>query len=226
MKSRIDWFTPKGNFSLHHKVMLDYVSRLSVYVESYKNGEIDAGTCLRICKKILNEIDNPEFPFFAVRNFRELFSFIFYHLPEVPPHHRVLTLQSEEQRKVKWWKILSNDGIEKRKYKRIEKPFMAGLRVRQYEGHETVSTKWHKVAVKDLSAGGMLFDYNKNLELDSLLDFKIDISKYTPTINCVGKIIRIDKPIPISIFGIAIEFTEIEEHEKKIINTTIEKALE
>jgi hypothetical protein len=73
-------------------MMLDYVSRLSVCVESYKNGKIDAGTCLRICKKILNEIDNPEFPFFAVRNFRELFSFIFYHLPEVPPHHRVLTL--------------------------------------------------------------------------------------------------------------------------------------
>ena len=92
MKSRIDRFKPNGNFSFHHKVMLDYVSRLSVCVESYKNGKIDAGTCLRICKKILNEIDNPEFPFFAVRNFRELFSFIFYHLPEVPHHHRVLTL--------------------------------------------------------------------------------------------------------------------------------------
>ncbi len=132
MKCMLDLFTPKGNFSMHHKVMLDYVSRLSVYVESYKNDEIDACTCLRICKKILNVIDNPEFHFFAVRNFKEIFSFIFYHLPGVPPQHRVLTLQSEEQRKVKCWKILSNDGIEKRKYKRIEKPFMAGLRVRQY----------------------------------------------------------------------------------------------
>ncbi len=55
MKSRIDRFKPKGNISFHHKVMLDYVSRLSVCVESYKNGVIDAGTCLRICKIILNE---------------------------------------------------------------------------------------------------------------------------------------------------------------------------
>ncbi|KKK58509.1 hypothetical protein LCGC14_3043740 [marine sediment metagenome] len=88
----IDRFKPKGNFSFHHKVMLDYVSRLSVCVESYKSGEIDADTTLKICRKILSEIDDPEFPFFAVRNFRELFLFILYHLPEVPPHHRVLTL--------------------------------------------------------------------------------------------------------------------------------------
>ncbi len=72
----------------------------------------------------------------------------------------------------------------------------------------------------------MLFIYNKNLGIDSLLDLKIDVSKATLTINCVGKIMRIDEPIPPSIFGIATEFTEIDEHEKKIINTTVEKVLE
>ncbi len=60
----------------------------------------------------------------------------------------------------------------------------------------------------------MLFIYNKNLGIVSLI------------INCVGKIIRIDEPIPISIFGIATEFTEIEEHEKEAINTSVEEALE
>ncbi len=80
MKSRIDRFKPNGNFSFHHKVMLDYVSRLSVSVESYKNGKIDAGTCLRICKKILNEIDNPEFPFFLIfiHNIAPLFYSTFF----------------------------------------------------------------------------------------------------------------------------------------------------
>ncbi len=82
------------------------------------------------------------------------------------------------------------------------------------------------VAMKDLGAGGMLFIYNKNLGIDSLLDLKIDESKATLTINCVGKIMRIDEPISPSIFGIATEFTEINEQAKELINTTVEENIE
>jgi hypothetical protein len=77
------------------------------------------------------------------------------------------------------------------------------------------------VTVKDLSAGGMQFNYNKNLGIGSLLDFKIDISKSTPTINCVGKVTRIEQSQPHSILRIATEFAEIEEHKKEMINTTV-----
>jgi hypothetical protein len=46
-------------------------------------------------------------------------------------------------------------------------------------------------------------------------------------INCVGKVIRIDKPRHhTSMFGIAIKFTEIGELEKEIINTTLQEFLE
>ncbi len=116
--------------------------------------------------------------------------------------------------------------MNKRKYKRREKPYMARLRIKQYEGLETSSAEWDIVALKDLSAGGMLFDYNKNLELDSLLNFKIDISKYTPIINCVGKIIRIEELQPTSVFTTAIKFIGIGEQEKESINTSGEEALE
>ncbi len=118
------------------------------------------------------------------------------------------------------------NDLERRKYKRIEKPYMVRFRTIPLVAKKMVSTDWDEVAVKNLSAGGMLFDYNKNLELDSLLDLKIDVSIVTPTINCVGKIIRIAESIPHSILGIATEFTEISEQEKKIINTTIEAVLE
>ncbi len=119
-----------------------------------------------------------------------------------------------------------SNGQEKRKYKRIENPYTVRLRIKQYEGHETLPTGWDMVAVRDLGATGLFFYYKRNLGLGSLLDLKIDIS-YTPTINCVGKIIRIDEePIPPSIFGIATEFTEIEEYEKEIINTAVEELLE
>ncbi len=110
------------------------------------------------------------------------------------------------------------NDLERRDYKRIEKLFMVRFRTIPLVAKKMVSPDWEVGAVKDLSAGGMLFYYNKNLELDSLLDLEIDILKSTPTINCVGKVTRIDHSHLHSILSIATEFTEIEEQEKKIIN--------
>ncbi len=114
---------------------------------------------------------------------------------------------------------------EKREYKRIEKPFMARFRVKQYEGQEMPSLYWDMVSVKNLSAGGTLFYCTRNLGFDSLLDFKIDISYTTPTINCVGKVIRIEEHQPHSMFRIATPFTAISKQEKEIINKTAEETL-
>ncbi len=118
------------------------------------------------------------------------------------------------------------NDIVRRKYKRKEKPYMVGFRTIPLAAKKMVPPDWEVGAVKDLSAGGMLFHYNKNLELDSLLDLKIDILKSTPTINCVGKVTRIDHSHLHSILSIATEFTEIDEQEKAMINTTVEKTLE
>ncbi len=116
-----------------------------------------------------------------------------------------------------------SNGQERRKYRRIEKPYMARFRIKQYEGLEMSSTTWYKVPLRDISAGGLAFNYTKNLGLNSLLDLKIDISTSAPTINCVGKIIRVEDPQPHSMCRIATEFTEIEDQEKEMISTTIEK---
>ncbi len=117
------------------------------------------------------------------------------------------------------------NSVERRKYKRIEKPYMARLRIKQYEGLEIFSTKWDMVKLKDLSAGGALFSYGKYLGLCSLLDLKIDVSVTTPTIKCSGKVTRIEQPEPFSMLRIATEFTDIDENEKEMIKTTIGKAL-
>ena len=132
-------------------------------------------------------------------------------------------------------KVPMNNSTEKRKYERIElkgrrergieKHFMARFRVKQYESLDLSLTNWDTVNVKNLSAGGMLFTHNKNQRIDSLLDLEIAISPSTPTINCVGKIIRIDRSQPHSMFRIATEFTEIDKQEKEIINTAFEKVL-
>ena len=121
-----------------------------------------------------------------------------------------------------------SNGKERRKYKRTKKPYTIRFRVKQFEGDETIPTGWDMVAVKDLSAGGAFFicTCNKSLEVGSLLDLKIDVSTAIPTINCVGKVIRSDKLLSPSVFCIAIEFTEIDEKEKEMINTTIEEVSE
>ncbi len=118
------------------------------------------------------------------------------------------------------------NDIVRRKYKRKEKPYMVGFRTIPLAAKKMVSTDWDVAVVKNLSAGGMLFDYNKNLGLGLLLDLKIAVSTVTPTINCVGKITRIDKPQTTSMFCIAIRFIDIGEQEKKLINKSVERTLE
>ncbi len=119
----------------------------------------------------------------------------------------------------------NGNGQKRRKYRRIKKLFMARFRVKQYEGLEMPSAEWDMVPVRDISAGGLAFNYTKNLGFNSLLDFKIAISQSTPTINCVGKIIRVGALQPLFMCRIATEFTEIDKREREKLNTTIEKLL-
>ncbi len=114
---------------------------------------------------------------------------------------------------------------ERRKYQRVEKPYIVRFRVKPDENQRMATSNWDLVAVKNMSAGGALFRYPEDLGANSNLELKIGISQSTPVINCVGKIIRVDRPQPNSMFRIITEFTEIEEKEREMIDATIGKAL-
>ncbi len=119
-------------------------------------------------------------------------------------------------------------GREKRKYKRIEKPYAARFKIRSDEVQEMGSDDWDSVILKNLSAGGTFFIYKKDLGIGTKLDFKIEVSKSKPPVNCVGKVIRSEQfqlP-PTSMFCIAIKFVDIRKQEREVINTAVEKALE
>ncbi len=118
------------------------------------------------------------------------------------------------------------NGQERRKYKRREKLYMAGVRVKQHEGHETKSTGWDSVTLHNLSAGGTFFIYKKDLGTGTLLDLRIDVPKSMITVNCVGKVIRIEQFQSTSMFCTAIKFIGIGEQEEAIINTSVEEDLE
>ncbi len=95
---------------------------------------------------------------------------------------------------------------ERRKYVRIEKPYLIRFRVKPYDGR--VAKDRNIIVIANLSAGGIFFYYNTNLEVDTLLDLKICFSRSYPTIICVGRVIRVKRLLDSCIFGYAIEFTE------------------
>jgi hypothetical protein len=113
--------------------------------------------------------------------------------------------------------------LEKWKYKEIVSPCIARFRVKQYEGNKMLSLEWNIVAVKNLCAGGIMFNYYKtNLDFGSLLEFKIDFIKSKPAISCIGRVVRIVNTHANCMFRIAAEFTEINDMDRKIINTIVE----
>jgi len=117
-----------------------------------------------------------------------------------------------------------NKITEKRKHKRVQKPCVVEFQVKPGEVREKVSDKRGMVIIEDLGVGGVFFNYNKNLEIDSIINLKIGISSALPPINCVGKIIRIKKIPNSSNFGIGVELTDISKQEKEVINKVVEKS--
>ncbi len=105
---------------------------------------------------------------------------------------------------------------ERRKYVRIENPYITHFRVKPCD--DIASKDWDTVAVVNLSACGIFFYSSTNLEVGTLLELKIGFSRSYPTIICVGKVIRMTKHPVTSINGYVVEFTEIDEQIKKMIN--------
>ncbi len=125
-----------------------------------------------------------------------------------------------------WEDFTMSNGQERRKFKRKWKPYMARFRIGSDEAQKTESYDWDSVTLHNLSVGGTLFNYKKDLRIGSVLDLKIDVPGFILIINCVGKVIRIDKPRSTSMFGIAIKLIDIGEQEKEAINTAVEEDVE
>ena len=110
----------------------------------------------------------------------------------------------------------------KREYKRIDKPLTLWLRIRPDEAQELHTDGWNRTVTKNIGAGGVFFHYNENLIIGSLIDLIINLTKTSPPVSCIGKIIRTKKHVNNPIYDIAIVFTEIDNQEKELINKVIE----
>lgn len=79
------------------------------------------------------------------------------------------------------------------------------------------------VTLENLSAGGALFNYYKEIEIDTLLNLQINFPPSKTAISCVAKVIRIEKPPRIIVVRIAAVFTKIGNQEKEMINEFAER---
>jgi hypothetical protein len=109
---------------------------------------------------------------------------------------------------------------EKRKYVRIEKPYLISFRIKPCDGMPTQG--WDVIPIINLSAGGIFFYSKTDLEVGTILDLKIDFSLVHPSIICVGKVIRAKRHPDASKIGYSVEFSEIDEQFRKRINKTLE----
>ena len=109
---------------------------------------------------------------------------------------------------------------ERRKHVRIKAPCITGLRVKPYD--DMVSRDLDTVASLNLGAGGIFFYTKIDLRIGTIMYLKIGVSRFHPHIICEGKVIRAKRYPAISIYGYSIEFTEINEQVKKMINKRLE----
>ncbi len=113
-------------------------------------------------------------------------------------------------------------STEKRKHKRIRQNFIIKVKPRSCN-EEASPSPWESVNAQDIGGGGILFYYHRNLPLGTFLDFEICFIPYKSKINCIGRIIRVDKPPASVITRIAAQFTEINEKDRKIIDKAAAK---
>lgn len=111
---------------------------------------------------------------------------------------------------------------ERREHRRIEWKFIARFQIRPHE-NEKAQDGWDIVTARNLGAGGVLFNYDKKLDVDTILDFKINFPACEEPVVCVAKVIRVDKPVAFGVIPVAAIFQEINDKEKETIGMIAEK---
>jgi hypothetical protein len=109
----------------------------------------------------------------------------------------------------------------RRRYKRITKTLMSWLNLSNGNGNPFQSKGWDMVTVRDVGAGGILFNYDKPIEEGTKISLKISFPFKPAPIVCEGRIVRNERIESIkyaSIYRIAAEFNKIADSDKQLID--------
>jgi hypothetical protein len=112
---------------------------------------------------------------------------------------------------------------ERRQYKRIKKNFVTRFQLKDERPSKQETENWEMVITQNLSAGGVLFNYDKEIEAGSKIDLLVNFPQAKRPINCTGQVIRIDRNTNISLLKVAASFVDIDEEDKYAISRAAEE---
>ena len=91
--------------------------------------------------------------------------------------------------------------------------------------HGGMSRDWDMVPIENIGKGGLFFKTFTELKEGMVLNFKINIALNKHAISCVGKVVRARAARDPRLYEIGISFTQIEESDANLINSTVEEFL-
>ncbi len=92
----------------------------------------------------------------------------------------------------------------------------------QFQG---VSKDWDMILIKNISKGGLLFNYDDELKIGTTLNLKINIALNKNPIHCIGKVVRMETSGNPITYEAGVYFTEINNADAEMIEKTVEKFL-
>lgn len=125
----------------------------------------------------------------------------------------------------------ADSGPGRRKFKRIDKKFEVRLHVYS-DKKAAIPGRYDMVSLKNISAGGALFAYNKELKIGALVDLNITSPILSEPVKCLGRVIRVEPasqsrmPGQIPLYYTAVRFIEtMDRKEQEMINNIVEEYL-
>ena len=110
-------------------------------------------------------------------------------------------------------------GPERRRYKRIKKQYTVSFS----KSGQGAKPSWDMVVVRNISAGGVLFNFDRKIEEGSKLNFKFSMAYGKKPIQCQGEVIRVKDLGDGSMYEIAVNYIDIDPKQSQFINKSAEK---
>lgn len=117
----------------------------------------------------------------------------------------------------------------KRSSDRLKHPFIAKFRVYAQDPAQA-KPRWDVVTIRNVSPGGLSFNYTQKFEIGTVLELDIGLSSTVGTVHCLATVRRVDEVPPkrpdlqtISVYGIAVQFNDLPEDKKEAIERLIKE---
>ncbi len=124
---------------------------------------------------------------------------------------------------------MSSGEQDRRKHARVKRRFTASFRLCSDDTSE-VTRKWDIVTIRDVSIGGISFNYHEKIPVGATLEFNIALPFSPDPANCVGEVCRVDEPPPdrhgirrTPIYGIAACFDDLPQETRDALQKLAER---